>query len=211
LYQKQKRLSDTELTQLVSFLNELHAIPLQQVQNFSTNLELRSLNHQHIFVYPFLENNGMDLNKVQPDLQEVAMPYKTNTTFRNKATELGKLYVAPGKNLLHGDYYPGSWLRTKGQLKIIDPEFSFVGRNEFEVGIFIGHLKMSEATDEQITFVHNHYHSGNQFNWNLCYQFAGIEMMRRIIGLAQLPFDLTVQKKEQLLKEAYTYIMDKHK
>ena len=34
--------------------------------DFPDNLEMRRLNHQHIFVLPFLKDNGLDLDDVQP-------------------------------------------------------------------------------------------------------------------------------------------------
>ena len=40
-----------------------------------------------------------------------------------------------GDTLLHGDYYPGSWMRVRERLYIIDPEFSFAGPKEFDLGI----------------------------------------------------------------------------
>lgn len=207
LYQKGKELSGSELEQLIHFLNELHAIPFDRLANYSKNLSLRTLNHEHLFVYPFLEENGFNLNQVQQGLQEIAASYKSDSAFKNTVKALGEIYLSQGNTLLHGDYYPGSWLKTRDHIKIIDPEFSFVGNKEFELGILIAHLKMSEASEKQIDSVKSLYHSGTHFNWKLCYQFAGIEIMRRIIGLAQLPLHLTLEEKESLLKEAHSYIV----
>lgn len=207
LYQKGKELNGSELEQLIHFLKELHAIPSDRLTNYSKNLALRTLNHEHLFVYPFLEENGFNLNQVQLGLQEIAASYKSDSAFKNTVKELGSIYLSQGDTLLHGDYYPGSWLKTKGNLKVIDPEFSFVGNREFELGIFIAHLKMSEASEKQIDSVRSQYHTGTRFNWKLCYQFTGIEVMRRIIGLAQLPLDLSLEEKEGLLKEAHAYIV----
>lgn len=207
LYQKEKKLNDSELEQLIHFLNELHAIPFDRLTNYSKNMALRTLNHEHLFIYPFMEENGFNLNQVQHGLQEIAASYKSDDTFKNTVRELGEIYLSQGNTLLHGDYYPGSWLKTNDNLKVIDPEFSFVGFREFELGIFIAHLKMSEAPGEQIDHVRSLYLAGTHFNWKLCYQFVGIEIMRRIIGLAQLPLSLTLEEKESLLKEAHTYIV----
>jgi 5-methylthioribose kinase len=207
LYKKGKNLNESELEQLVHFLNELHEIPYDRIAGYSKNLALRTLNHEHLFHYPFMEDNGFNLDQVQPGLQEIALSYKTDTSFKNKVKALGGIYLSQGNTLLHGDYYPGSWLKTKTGLKIIDPEFSFVGNREFELGIFIAHLTMTETKGEAIDFIKSHYRSGNNFNWKMCNQFAGIEIMRRIIGLAQLPFDFTLEEKESLLKEAYTLII----
>jgi 5-methylthioribose kinase len=209
LYKKGNQLHESELEQLIHFLNELHAIPFDRLTNFPKNLALRTLNHEHLFIYPFMEENGFNLNQIQQGLQEFAATYKSDNAFKKQVKNLGNIYLSEGNALLHGDYYPGSWLRTNEKIKIIDPEFSFVGNREFELGIFIAHLKMSEAPVQQIDRVMTLYHSGNQFNWALCYQFTGIEIMRRIIGLAQLPLDLSLTEKETLLKEAYTYILNR--
>jgi len=207
LYQMNRKLDLSELEQLVTFLNTLHEIPYGRLTTYSKNKALRELNHEHLFSYPFMEDSGFDLNIIQQGLQEIALPYKTDKIFKRRISELGNIYLSDGKYLLHGDYYPGSWLKTKEGLKIIDPEFSYVGNWEFDLGVFIAHLKMSQAPAEQTDWVTKHYLAGPDFNWNLCYQFAGIEIMRRIIGLAQLPFDLTLEEKENLLKEAYTFIL----
>jgi len=207
LYQKGKELSKMELSELVQFLNELHTIPLNELKSYPSNLGLRKLNHEHLFIYPFAEDNGFDLNKIQQGLQELAMTYKTQKEFKSKTGKLGDIYLSEGSTLLHGDFYPGSWLKTRTRLKIIDPEFSYAGRKEFDLGIFMAHLKMSEAANQHLDWVASHYETGQQFDWNLCYQFLGIEIMRRIIGLAQLPFDLTLEEKEKLLKQAHQYIM----
>ncbi len=207
LYQKGKKLNESELEQLIYFLNDLHAIPFDRLMNYSKNLALRTLNHEHLFIYPFMEENGFNLNQVQPGLQEIASSYKSDSAFKNMVKALGDIYLSQGNTLLHGDYYPGSWLKTKDNLKVIDPEFSFVGNSEFELGIFIAHLKMSEAPEKQIDRVRSLYHAGTHFNWKRCFQFAGIEIMRRIIGLAQLPLDLTLEEKESLLEDAYSYIV----
>jgi len=207
LYQKNRTLDSTELEQLVSFLNTLHEIPYGRLTTYSKNKALRELNHEHLFRYPFMEDNGFDLDTIQQGLQEIALPYNADKVFKKRVSELGDIYLSDGKHLLHGDYYPGSWLKTKDGLKIIDPEFSYVGNREFDLGVFIAHLTMSEASTDQIDWVTKHYLAGPDFNWNLCYQFAGIEIMRRIIGLAQLPFDLTLEEKENLLKEAHTFIL----
>jgi 5-methylthioribose kinase len=207
LYQKGKSLGVTDLTQLVRFLNELHAIPSDRIANYSKNLALRKLNHEHLFIYPFMENNGFDLDQVQTGLQQISLTYKSDNIFKRKVSVLGEVYLSQGNTLVHGDYYPGSWLKTGNGLKIIDPEFSFVGRREMELGIFMAHLKMSKAASEQFDMVMSNYQSKKDFDWKMCHQFAGIEIIRRIIGLAQLPLDLTLEEKDTMLKEAYSHII----
>jgi 5-methylthioribose kinase len=46
------------------------------------------------------------------------------------------------------------------------------------------------------------YKKTSGFNEQLLNEFSGIEIIRRIIGLAQLPLTLTLEEKEGLLEEA---------
>ena len=206
LYQKGNSLTGTEVEKLVAFLNELHAIPFDRLTAYPDNYTLRKLNCEHLFQFPFMRDNGFDLNGIQQGLQELAVQYKTDPDFVKRVKKLGSNYLSRGTSLLHGDYYPGSWLKTKTDLKIIDPEFSFVGNREFDVGVFISHLKMARSSEALIAQATSNYQADRNFNWDLCYQFAGVETMRRIIGLAQLPMDLTLQEKEILLNEAHSLI-----
>ncbi len=207
LYRKNNFLTDAELSEAVDFLNQLHQLPLTKLEGYPTNLSLRQLNHEHLFHYPLMLDNGFDLNSIQLGLQDIALRYKTDKNLKFRIEKLGEIYLSTDISLLHGDYYPGSWLKTEAGFKVIDPEFSFVGSREFEVGILLAHLKMTEAPIHHLTNLSKEYLANRRFNWNLCYQFAGVEIMRRIIGLAQLPFDLSLHEKEVLLNEAYFYIM----
>ncbi len=209
LYQKSSFLTDAELTQVIDFVNQLHQMPLDKLEGYPANHSLRQLNHEHLFRYPFQLDNQLDLNDIQMGLQDIALRYITDKTLRLRIVKLGDLYLSADISLLHGDYYPGSWLKTEQGFKVIDPEFSFVGNREFEIGVLIAHLKMMEAPTQHLTKLSREYMADRGFNWDLCHQFTGVEIIRRIIGLAQLPLHLTLQEKEVLLKQAYRCIMKK--
>jgi 5-methylthioribose kinase len=136
------------------------------------------------------------------------MKYKTDIQLKKVAEELGNVYLENGDILLHGDYYPGSWLNTKTVLKIIDPEFAFYGKAEFDLGVLYAHLFMAQQPDSVFEIIKEFYKKSNDFNEQLFNQFTGIEMMRRIIGLAQLPLDLSLIEKEELLNKAYNLLID---
>ena len=110
----------------------------------SQKICLRRLNHEHLFVYPYSEKNNFDLNDIKPGLQLLAQKMRQDTPLKNAAIQLGKRYLSEGTSLLHGDYYPGSWLKTKTGLRIIDPEFCFFGPKEYDLGVLRAHLKMAE-------------------------------------------------------------------
>ncbi|TFG71241.1 MAG: hypothetical protein E4H26_12690 [Flavobacteriales bacterium] len=55
---------------LVSVLTLIHRT--KAPKNFPENLGMRHLNHQHIFVLPFMEDNGFVLDDVQTGLQQLS-------------------------------------------------------------------------------------------------------------------------------------------
>jgi 5-methylthioribose kinase len=208
LYDLKHHLTDGEVTVLISYLNALHTdFQKTAVDDELVNLELRKLNYEHIFKYPFLEDNGFDLDMIQKGLQKLALLYKKDAVLKNKVDVLGALYLSKGKYLLHGDYYPGSWLKTSDGIKIIDPEFCFFGSREFDLGILIAHLYLSQQEMSLLAVVEREYTAFKDLKPEILTGFIGVEMMRRLIGLAQLPLQIDVKEKAKLLKLAYQLIM----
>jgi 5-methylthioribose kinase len=201
LYKRESSLADEELGSLLAFISHLHNTPINGKRSFPLNLSLRKLNHTHIFVYPYQEENGFDLNNIQPGLQEAAMTYKTDKSLKRKLKELGGIYLSRGQRLLHGDYYPGSWLKTSGGIRIIDPEFAHQGRCEFDLGVMLAHFRMA-GLDSRMADAWNNYEVPAHFDEILMTQFYGVEILRRVIGLAQLPLVMTLPQKQQLLSQA---------
>ncbi|MBC3783742.1 phosphotransferase [Spirosoma utsteinense] len=212
LYQPCRQLSEADARALTDYLSELHThFSTERPDPAFTNRAMRALNYEHIINYPFQEDNGFDLNSIQPGLQELARPYKRDTDLKKRVKALGDVYVGntptgqPG-TLLHGDYYPGSWLQTADGTKIIDPEFCFYGPAEFDLGVMVAHLMMAEQPPTVLHTVLTTYQSGSGFDEQLRKQFTGIEIMRRLIGLAQLPLSLSLGTKRDLLDEAYSLL-----
>ncbi|MEM8964957.1 MAG: phosphotransferase [Bacteroidota bacterium] len=207
LYQKGKSITREEISTLTVFISQLHQIRSSTVSvNVPANQAMKELNHEHIFNYPFLENNGFNLNDVQPGLQEVSLKYKRNEELKAKITRLGERYLAAGNTLLHGDYYPGSWLKTTSNIAIIDPEFAFLGDPEFDIGVMVAHLVMSEASSELVQQVLDEYNQPDGYDESLQCAYSGVEILRRIIGLAQLPLSLSLEEKRSLLTQATNWV-----
>ncbi len=208
LYQPGTILTDTELSALIDYVSTLHNQFRQATPDPAfANKAMRALNHEHIFRYPFMLDNGFDLDTVQPGLQATAMPYKQNEVLKNTITQLGTVYLGETQRgadstLLHGDYYPGSWLRTEAGVKVIDPEFCFYGPAEFDLGVMLAHLHLSEQPEAVIEAAKALYERPAGFDEQLLHQFTGVEIMRRLIGLAQLSLSLSLEKKVDLLKKA---------
>jgi len=173
--------------------------------DFPDNLEMRRLNHQHIFILPFVEDNGFSLDDIQRGLQELSISYKKDAELKEVIEKVGAKYLSEGDTLLHGDYYPGSWMTESNNLYVIDPEFSFKGFAEFDLGVMAAHLIMATGKKKYLKRIYSNY--DGQANFKLISQVAGIEIMRRLIGLAQLPLDRTIEEKKSLLKKAHKMIM----
>nr|WP_315166331.1 phosphotransferase [uncultured Flavobacterium sp.] len=209
LYDLQEPLKATELSYLLDYLNGLHqSFQKSILDDELVNLELRKLNHEHIFHYPFLEDNGFDLNTVQDGLQELALYYKKDGQLKQQIALLGSFYMSKGKYLLHGDYYPGSWLKTTDGIKVIDPEFCYYGSREFDLGVLMAHLYLTQQDERLLKIVANGYEAYPELNLEILNGFTGVEIMRRLIGLAQLPLQMDLKAKEQLLAFAKNLILN---
>lgn len=208
IYQKQQQLTLDETRQQAIFLGLLHAsFNKNTTDAYIFNRGMRQLNHEHIFVFPFNPNNGFDLNNVTPGLQEVANLVHEDESLKQKVRHLGDAYLSDGDYLLHGDYFPGSWLNTPDGLKVIDHEFCFFGPAEFDMGVFTAHLMMANQPTAVLEVAWQQYNKHVGFDVPLALNFAGVEIIRRLVGLAQLPLELDLNKKTALLAEARNLVL----
>ncbi len=203
-------LSMEELDELVCYLVALHP-PFDEEWGEAaetnrerfTNRAMRALDHEHIFRLPLASDNGLDLNAFTPGLQAAAGPLKKDAAYVERVTQLGELYLADGESLVHGDYFPGSWLRTDEGLRIIDPEFCFLGTFAFDLGFMLGHLYLADQPaslrDRFLSRYREKASGVSDGQLALARQFAGVEIMRRLIGVAQLPLTCGLERKKELL------------
>jgi 5-methylthioribose kinase len=199
----QPNIEDSTLIELLQYLSRLHQLTINE---FPSNLPMRKLNHEHIFILPFDQNNGLNLDEVQHGLQDLADSIHQNLALKKEALRLGEIYLSKGSSLVHGDFYPGSWMMSKEGLKVIDPEFSFVGNAEFDLGIMAAHLKMSAVQKDFYALIASHY--SHSFQVPAIKQWEGIEIIRRLIGVAQLPLEKSLSEKEELLKYATQLVLN---
>jgi 5-methylthioribose kinase len=185
------------------FLRELHQIKIQNQHNYPDNLDLRLLNHEHLIVFPLLVENGFDLDSIQLGLQALAIPLKKNEQLKLAMKEIGDVYLSTGNVLLHGDYYPGSWMDTTDGFKVIDPEFSFMGPAEYDLGVLLAHLEFSKIQASVYQNELNDYFTTiENIDKQLVQKFKAMELIRRLIGIAQLPLSLSLNEKSELLDKA---------
>jgi 5-methylthioribose kinase len=164
---------------------------------------MRALNHEHIFRLPVAPDNGLDLEAFTPGLTATAAPLREDAAYVSRVTALGEEYLADGNTLVHGDYFPGSWLRTDDRVAVIDPEFCFLGPRAFDVGFMLGHLHLAgqpPATGEALLSLYREKAGADDALAEQARRFAGVEIMRRLIGVAQLPLTCGIDRKAELLR-----------
>ncbi|MEM8488218.1 MAG: phosphotransferase [Bacteroidota bacterium] len=198
----------TEIRQLISWLGTLHNASFDPTLRSSlANKAMRQLNHAHLFDIPLQPENGLALDDITSGLQAQATKLQKNEAFIRQIEQLGKLYMEDGTTLLHGDFYPGSWVRTVTGPKVIDPEFGFFGPASYDVGVCMAHLLIAGFGATEIKHLMEAYKAPAEFDKLLACQFAGMEIMRRLIGVAQLPVDKTLATKVELLDQATQLVL----
>ncbi|MFC1236590.1 S-methyl-5-thioribose kinase [Vibrio sp. F74] len=111
------------------------------VSQFSLNHELCKITEDLIFTEPYYDaerNNWTspqldeDVKRVWQDQEmiQVAMRYKYK-------------FMTESQALLHGDLHSGSIMVTDTDVKVIDPEFGFMGPMAFDIGNYMGNLFMA--------------------------------------------------------------------
>ena len=194
LYAREITISDQVLDELTAYLAALHALApaTTAARDELANFEMRALNHEHIFALPLRTDNGLDLDAYTgtPGLTAAAAALRENAAYVGEVTTLGERYrTGSGSSLLHGDFFPGSFLRTEVGIRIIDPEFCFCGDAEFDVGVFAAHLLLAGEPLSRAQRVLSSYQNAvtTEFSAALACRYAGVEIMRRLIGVAQIP------------------------
>lgn len=196
---------------LVRWVAHLHQaeIPAASALAFR-NHGMRRLNHAHIFDLPLRAEGVFDglLEEVTPGLAGLARQLRADRAYVAKVGALGRRYLETDRpRLIHGDLFFGSLLlNAKGKIVVIDPEFSFGGDPEYDLGVFYAHLLLSGQAPELCgEWLRRTILPGTPAE-TLLNQYAGVEIMRRLIGVAQLPLCLPLEDKRELLARSHELV-----
>lgn len=193
-------LSPKEIEAAAHFLAGLHTASLGADPEPFAAPEMRELNYAHIFEIPLAattddgnEGTDFDLDSLEPGLARAAASLRGDANYLAKVDEMGRLYLEQGSCLLHGDYFLGSWLRSRVGLRVIDPEFCFYGHPEIDIGCAIAHFSLaglSLPVSQAFLADYRERASAISLRDAVIGRFAGVEVMRRLIGVAQLPIPI---------------------
>jgi 5-methylthioribose kinase len=174
------------------------------------NRSMRALNHEHMFRFPLLDANGLDLDAITPGLHAAAGELARDREYCEAVAALGNRYLTDGDSLVHGDYFPGSWLKAPAGVRIIDPEFCFLGDAEFDCGILAAHLTIAQSDAVALDMIAATA-TTRGLDLALVAAYAGVEIMRRLIGVAQLPLSYDMDRKRTLLARSRRLVVEPHK
>jgi 5-methylthioribose kinase len=211
-YQGSRRFNPRQLNQLAQYTSALHSLVVSANERDAfRNMAMRRLNHEHIFDIPLRRDGALSdrLEQITPGLDRVGDDLRADRTYCDVVVKLGERYLRDdGPSLLHGDLFPGSLLQTaSGELRLIDPEFCFCGDPEFDIGVFYAHLLLSgHPEDANSWWVQAALENGKRSE-SLVFQYAGVEIMRRILGVAQLPVRLSLEAKRRLLEQSRAMVL----
>ena len=199
----------SDLDTLAKWLTSLHHLCFDRAKaKVLSNRPMRRLNHEHIFDFPFRCDNGLDLDAITPGLQALAHPIQQDRPLNQALLALGeRYYLTDGPTLLHGDFFPGSWLNTHNGVHIIDTEFAFFGQAAFDAGVALAHLLLSRQPQKRIEQFLNTYTPPDTTSPLLLLRLAGAEILRRLLGVAQLPLALDLAQKHTFLATARQFVL----
>ena len=96
-------------------------------------------------------------------------------------------------------------MERNDNIYIIDPEFTFLGSKEFDLGIMSGHLILATGQISYLKKICDNY--PDKIDNNEVAIYCAIEIIRRLIGYAQLPIKRSIREKSDLLKLANELII----
>ena len=189
-------------TDLFYFLQHLSQIATVDFKNEFDNHELKKLNSFHMYDYPFQKEQ---IEKAAQELNLDLLWLLSDKSLQQRK-KLSEDYLAPGSYLIHGDFYPGSFLVQKTEIKekiyVFDPEFCTLGRREFDVGVFLAHVLLGSAPliETLNEFKEKDYLA--QLDFESVKHIAAYEVLRRILGVTQVLRDASSEKKKSLILTA---------
>ena len=202
-------LGEAAAAELADYLGHLHqlTVPAEELQVLR-NPAMRALNHEHIFRFPLDPHNGLNLDAITHGLTALARELAADAAYVERVHHLGQRYLeAADGPLCHGDFFPGSFLTTESGIFIIDPEFCFLGLPEFDLAVLLAHLHLAGQPQPAGDNVLRRYEQRAAVDRELVQALVGVEIMRRLIGVAQLPLVLDLDSKRQLLARSRQLVL----
>ncbi len=199
--------------------NNLDSVSVDRYREDFANTVMQSITADYVFTLPFTEHEtNFYTDGLEPDVKQL----KADEAFFQQAQNLKKVFLTAQQGLTHGDLHTGSIMVKDNSAKVIDAEFAFYGPVGFDIGLYwanyflsyfshTGNIAIQSELKAAIAQTWDTYTTGFQMVnasqksrtlqqiFHESIGFAGMEMLRRVIGAAHVRDIESIVDKEKKL------------
>ena len=189
-----------------TYIDNIGNATAQHYRQQFANATMQSITADYVFTFPFTKH---ETNFWTPGLEPDVQHLKADTDFLRQAEHLKRIFLTAQQGVTHGDLHTGSVLVQDNTAKVIDAEFAFYGPVGFDLGLYganyflsyfshQGNLSVQSALKTAVAQVWDTYTAEftmadarlkSEMLSNIFQDavgFAGLEMLRRLIGAAHV-------------------------
>ena len=189
-----------------TYVENLDGTTGQHYRQQFTNTTMQSITADYVFTFPYTEHEtNFWTQGLEPDVQRL----KSDTDFLQQAENLKQIFLTAQQAVTHGDLHTGSVLVQNNTAKVIDAEFAFYGPIGFDLGLYWANYLLSYFSHQDTLDVQSSLKAAIAKTWHAytlefkivegtlkeqalqqifheAVGFAGLEMLRRLIGAAHV-------------------------
>ena len=189
-----------------TYVENLDSTAVQHYRQQFANTTMQSVTADYVFTFPYTEH---ETNFWTPGLEPDVQRLKADTDFLQQAAYLKQIFLTAQQAVTHGDLHTGSVLVQNNTAKVIDAEFAFYGPVGFDLGLFWANYLLSYFSHQDTLDVQSALKTAIAKTWHTytlefrtvdatlkeqtlqqifheAVGFAGLEMLRRLIGAAHV-------------------------
>ena len=189
-----------------TYVENLDSTTVQHYRQQFANTTMQSITADYVFTFPYTEH---ETNFWTPGLEPDVRRLKADTDFLQQVEYLKQIFLTAQQALTHGDLHTGSVLVQNNTAKVIDAEFAFYGPVGFDLGLYWANYLLSYFSHQDTSDVQAALKTAIAKTWHTytlefrtvdgtlkeqtlqqvfheAIGFAGLEMLRRLIGAAHV-------------------------
>ena len=189
-----------------TYINNIGDATAQHYKQQFANTTMQAITADYVFTFPFTEH---ETNFWTPELEPDVQRLKADTNFLRQVAYLKRIFLTAQQGVTHGDLHTGSVLVQGNTAKVIDAEFAFYGPVGFDLGLYWANYFLSYFSHQDTLSVQAVLKTAVRQVWDTytteftmvdtelkarvlanifqeAIGFAGLEMLRRLIGAAHV-------------------------
>ena len=189
-----------------TYVENLDSTAVQHYRQQFANTTMQSITADYVFTFPYTEH---ETNFWTPGLEPDVQRLKADTDFLRQVAYLKQIFLTAQQAVTHGDLHTGSVLVQNNTAKVIDAEFAFYGPVGFDLGLYWANYLLSYFSHQDTLDVQSALKTAIAKTWHTytlefrtvdatlkeqtlqqifheAVGFAGLEMLRRLIGAAHV-------------------------